>query len=157
MHHWIVARTENNRVTTALRFLTLSNHAYYAPRARMLTTSRAEIHPLLFSPYIFVEMIDGQYGPIKRTLGIASVVLRGDTPAIVPPTIMTALRRRKNANGLINVAPRLRRGTRVQIARRRRDHVPERFMVFLKDERNQACPALASGGMKRANDNYHQR
>ena len=113
----IVARIENNRAATALRFLDLAHITYYAPRARLLSTNRRELHPLLFAPYIFVvEMIEGQYGPIKRSIGIPSVVLRGDRPAIVHPTVISALRKRER-NGLVDLAPRMRKGTRVQITR----------------------------------------
>ena len=112
---WVVARLENNRTAVALRFLELSGYAHYAPRARTFTSNRREIHPLLFAPYIFVEMIDGQWGPIKRTHGIDSIVLRGDSPAIVPPQIISALRKRENKNGLVDLAPRMRKGIRVTI------------------------------------------
>lgn len=112
---WIVARIENNRTAVALRYLTLQNFTHYAPRARTFTSNRREIHPLLFNPYIFVEMIDDQWGPIRRTYGIQSVVLRGDTPALVPPQIISALRKRKNRFGLVDLAPRLRKGIRVAI------------------------------------------
>lgn len=106
---WIVASIENNRTNIALRFLTLGGHTFYAPRAN------SERHRLLFSPYIFVEMINGQYRTIRCTPGVRSVVLRGDSPAIVPHAVITALKCRENRHGTIDITPRLRRGMKVQI------------------------------------------
>jgi transcription antitermination factor NusG len=117
---WIVCRAELNRAAVAYRFLDLGGHLYYAPRARIRSrvyyrgrmVERAPV-TLLFADYLFVQCHD--WGPVRRTFGIHSVVMRGEAPAIVPPAIIAGLRAREDQNGLVELVPDMRKGTRVQI------------------------------------------
>lgn len=115
-HSWIVARLEHPfREKIALRFLELAHHNFYCPRTRVVSPKQFVYVALLFNPYFFVEVDDLHWGDIRRSTGIASLIMRNGAPAVVPPAVITALRQRENRHGLIDVVPAMRRGRRVAI------------------------------------------
>jgi transcription antitermination factor NusG len=74
-----------------------------------------------FPRYLFVAIGPGQsFGPVNRTIGVASIVHRGDEPLWIPDPVIAELRSRGNAAGLIGpeeIRKRalLKRGSQVRI------------------------------------------
>jgi transcriptional antiterminator RfaH len=55
-----------------------------------------------FPRYLFVGIGPGQsFGPVNRTIGVASIVQSGDEPLEIPEPVIADLRSRGNAAGLI--------------------------------------------------------
>jgi transcription antitermination factor NusG len=110
---WMAHRRleEHGYETLYLHFLGIVRHA------------RRQIAVLkpYFPRYLFVAIKPGQsFGPVNRTIGVASIVHRGDEPLWIPDPVIAELRSRGNAAGLIGpeeVRKRalLKRGSEVRI------------------------------------------
>lgn len=81
----------------------LSNQGYdvYRPLAKHLKTSRGkkvEVVGSLFPRYIFISMQDGidDWGPIRSTLGVQSVVKFGLKAAKIDSTVINEIRARED-------------------------------------------------------------
>jgi transcriptional antiterminator RfaH len=61
----------------------------------------------LFPRYLFVavDMTSQRWLSIRSTIGVTRLVCDGDRPAAVPVAVFEALKRREDANGLIQLDP----------------------------------------------------
>ena len=94
----------------------------YLPRVRETRRragQRIEVIAPLFPRYLFIHLDEqfDNWGPIRSTLGVVSLVRFGQVPARVPEELLEMLRRREDAEGLHVIEPRpLKPGTRVRVA-----------------------------------------
>jgi transcription antitermination factor NusG len=98
-------------------FLHFNDVTRHARREREVTRA-------LFPRYVFAGASDGFWVPeINRTIGVSTVVLRGDQPLEVPVAVIEELRQRGDKKGLVAMAPeatkehrrRFRQGEQVRI------------------------------------------
>ncbi len=94
----------------------------YLPRVREIRRragQRVKVIAPLFPRYLFIHLDEqfDNWGPIRSTLGVVSLVRFGQLPARVPDELLELLRRREDAEGLQAIEPRpLKPGTRVRVA-----------------------------------------
>ena len=67
----------------------------------------------LFPSYLFVG-IESRWRPLLSTFGVATVIMAGESPGIVPHAVIEQLRSRLDIDGLVRL-PKRQRGDRVQI------------------------------------------
>jgi transcriptional antiterminator RfaH len=103
---WICARLELHRERVAQRFLELGGYAVYIPYVReyvIRRRRRIERVVPLFPAYGFVQLAETQgWSGVRWTIGVAAILMGGDSPAIVPDTILDAIRRRER-NGTVEL------------------------------------------------------
>jgi transcriptional antiterminator RfaH len=103
---WICVRLELQRERVAKHFLQLAGYAVYIPlvRERVIRRHRRieRVVPL-FPAYGFVGLADtqGWYGA-RWSIGVAAILMGGDSPAAVPDTVLDAIRRRE-VNGAVEL------------------------------------------------------
>jgi len=95
--------------------------AFYLPVIKDIVTIRGRksaVSRPLFGRYIFV-FIQDQWRSLLSTIGIASVVMRGDKPACIPSKVIDDIRAREDKEGFVrlrkNEKEKFERGTRVRI------------------------------------------
>jgi transcriptional antiterminator RfaH len=115
---WIVARTQSQRENFAAERCIEQGFTIFLPKIQ--ETSSRELHRLaiarpLFPTYLFIQ-IEQRWRPLLSTFGIRSVIMRGESPDIVPPGVIEQLRRRQDTDGFIEL-PKRPRGDRIRIRR----------------------------------------
>lgn len=109
MRRWVVARTQPNRASWAAENILRQFAEPYLPKCAekvkvgKLYETRAR---LLFPGYIFVRLLDGRWRFLLGTYGVASVIMMGSEPAIVPDADILRLKRYEDIDGLIHL-PRI--------------------------------------------------
>lgn len=97
---WIAVRTKPRRERWVTENLTRNGQEFYYPRVLDAgRTNRPRIFSM-FPNYLFVRMIEGQWGMIRSTLGVAYVLCCGHRPAIVPEPLIEDIKRRER-KGLV--------------------------------------------------------
>jgi transcriptional antiterminator RfaH len=104
--YWSCAQLQPNRVRLALHFLELNGFATYCPR---VYTEGRSLPDYLFPGYAFVS-IESQWHIVRRTPGVAKLVMHDDQPARVADRVIADLRSREAADGLVHL-----RGDRIRI------------------------------------------
>ena len=73
----------------------------------------------MFPRYLFIHLGTGvdDWGPIRSTLGVSTLVRFGQTPARVPDVLIHALRNKEGADG-VQILPSniLKKGQKIRIA-----------------------------------------
>lgn len=87
--------------------LNLERQAYrtYLPlmrQARRRNGRKVSVIAAMFPRYLFIRLNEetDNWGPIRSTLGVVSVVRFGQTPAAVPDALIEFLRKREDADGV---------------------------------------------------------
>lgn len=118
---WYLVYTKPRQERIARTNLERQGYEVYLPltrEQRRRQGKRAILITPLFPRYLFIHL-DRQtdnWGPIRSTLGVVSLVKFTHTPAPVPEDLVLALHAREDAEGLLPPAEsRLRRGSRVRI------------------------------------------
>mgnify|MGYP003444920334 CR=1 FL=1 len=119
---WYLVYAKPRQEEIALMNLERQGYAAYLPRVRQQRRRRGQrvavVEPL-FPRYLFIHL-DTQtdnWGPIRSTLGVASLVRFGPEPARVPDELIDFLRAREGREGLHDWAePDYRPGDRVRVA-----------------------------------------
>jgi transcriptional antiterminator RfaH len=119
---WYLVYAKPRQEEVALVNLERQGYATYLPRVRQQRRRRGQrvdvVEPL-FPRYLFIHL-DTQtdnWGPIRSTLGVASLVRFGPEPARVPDDLIEFLKAREGREGLHDWAePDYRAGDRVRVA-----------------------------------------
>jgi transcriptional antiterminator RfaH len=86
--------------------LRLLDYDCYCPRLRIprISTARKkyEIFPPLFSSYIFILIVDGQFYRARWAPYVSRIIYSGQVPAVVPVELINEIRSRET-NGAIDV------------------------------------------------------
>lgn len=119
---WYLVYTKPRQEEVALANLVRQGYGAYLPRARQARRRqgrRLEVVEPLFPRYLFIYLDAGtdNWGPIRSTVGVASLVRFGQEPARVPQALVEFLKEREGAEGLHEWAtPELQAGDRVRVA-----------------------------------------
>jgi len=118
---WYLVYCKPRGEATAKRNLERQGYETYLPLARQLRKRegrRAAVIGPMFPRYLFIHLSTetDNWGPIRSTLGVVSVVRFGHAPAMVPDPLIDALKGREDEGG-VQVLPsdNYARGTRVRI------------------------------------------
>lgn len=119
---WFVAKTKAQRERWAAENIARQGFEPYTPMTMteevVRGQKRQKLQPL-FPSYLFVRT-DGRWRCITGTFGVASIVMQGQSPAIMPDSAIEQLRARENASGVIVLpkpnASRFAQGDAVRIS-----------------------------------------
>jgi transcriptional antiterminator RfaH len=119
---WYLVYAKPRREMVAQANLARQGYEIYLPlirQARKRQGRRVTVVGPMFPRYLFIHL-DSQsdnWGPIRSTLGVASLVRFGQHAAQLPDDLVTALRRREDMQG-VQVLPtkEFRPGSRVRIS-----------------------------------------
>lgn len=119
---WYLVYTKPRQEEIAVTNLARQAYGVYLPhvrQARKRQGRRVMVVEPLFPRYLFISL-DAQtdnWGPIRSTLGVASLVRFGQEPARVPDQLITFLKTREDTEGLHDWAePVFEAGHRVRVA-----------------------------------------
>lgn len=118
---WYLVYCKPRQETTAQRNLQRQQYVTYLPRvrqARRRAGRQISLITPMFPRYLFINLDreNDNWGPIRSTLGVVSLVRFGSAPAAVPDDLVELLRQREDAEG-IQVLPveQYQRGAKVRI------------------------------------------
>ena len=111
LSRWYVAQTQPNAESKAVTHLNRQGFTTYLPRymKRRRHARRVEVVSApLFPRYLFVEIDTAiqRWRSIYSTVGVSQLVCTGDTPTPVLNQVVTLLKDRENAAGLIELERR---------------------------------------------------
>ena len=118
---WYLVYTKPRQEAVAKTNLMRQHYETYLPLARALRRRqgrRITVVEPLFARYLFVHLDQrtDNWGPIRSTLGVVSIVRFGQTPAEVPDDLVAFLRAREDQDGIqVIPAEEYRRGARVRV------------------------------------------
>ena len=119
---WYVAQTHVHAESKATFHLRRQGFQVYLPRytkrrrhARRVDTVAAPLFPRYL--FVSVDMATQRWHSIRSTIGITRLVTNGEVPAMVPEAIIEGLRRREDANGLVQLErrPRFASGDKIRV------------------------------------------
>jgi transcriptional antiterminator RfaH len=120
---WYLVYTKPRQEEVALTNLVRQGYGAYLPRVRQVRRRqgrRREVVEPLFPRYLFIHLDAGtdNWGPIRSTVGVASLVRFGQEPGRVPDSLVEFLRKQEDAEGLHEwaVSDELTPGARVRVA-----------------------------------------
>jgi transcriptional antiterminator RfaH len=120
--NWYLVYCKPRQEAVARSNLDRQGYKTYLPLIREMRRRagrRVEAVAPMFPRYLFIQLSTetDDWGPIRSTLGVASLVRFGQLPTTVPGVLIEQLRRREDADGL-HKAPigEYQRGARVRIA-----------------------------------------
>lgn len=119
---WYLVYTKPRQEEVALTNLVRQGYGAYLPRARHWRRRqgrRIQVVEPLFPRYLFIRLDThtDNWGPIRSTLGVASLVRFGPEPAQIPDDLVSYLRERESEQGLHDWAePEFAAGDRVRVA-----------------------------------------
>jgi len=119
---WYLVYTKPRQEEIALTNLHRQGYGVYLPRvrqARKRQGRRTMVVEPLFPRYLFIHLDThtDNWGPIRSTLGVASLVRFGREPARIPDELVVFLRTREGEAGLHEWAEQsYRAGDRVRVA-----------------------------------------
>jgi transcriptional antiterminator RfaH len=102
---WYLVYTKPRGEQTALENLSRQGYSVYLPRVRIRRRRGSRyvfrVEPL-FPRYLFIHLNPGKddWGPIRSTLGVSSLVRFGGIPAAVPEGFVRMLQEREDEHGL---------------------------------------------------------
>lgn len=118
---WYLVYCKPRQEVTAQRNLERQRYATYLPRvrqARRRAGRKVSAVTPMFPRYLFIllDQKTDNWGPIRSTLGVVSLVRFGSAPAVVPDDLVELLRQREDNEG-IQVLPveQYPRGAKVRI------------------------------------------
>lgn len=102
---WYLVYCKPRQETTAHCNLERQGYTAYLPRVRQSRRRgghRAAIITPMFPRYLFIRLSDetDNWGPIRSTLGVVSLVRFGAQPASVPENLIELLRQREDDDGI---------------------------------------------------------
>lgn len=119
--HWYLVYCKPRQETVARENLARQGYETYLPfmrDARRRQGRRVSVIAPMFPRYLFVHLSSqtDNWGPIRSTLGVVSIVRFGREAARVPDSLMAALRSREDTQG-IQILPieEYKPGSRVRI------------------------------------------
>ena len=119
---WYVVQTHPHAETKAAWHLQRQAFETYLPRylkKRRHARRFDNVAAPLFPRYLFVavDMTTQRWLSIRSTIGVTRLVCDGDRPASVPIGVLDALKRREDANGLVqlDLRPRFLPGDKVSV------------------------------------------
>lgn len=119
---WYLVYTRPRQENIALTNLARQGYGVYLPRVRQMRKRQGRRVPVvepLFPRYLFIQL-DTQsdnWGPIRSTLGVSSLVRFGHEPAKVPDDLVGFLQEKEGQHGLHAWAePAYKTGDRVRVA-----------------------------------------
>lgn len=118
---WIVVNSQPNRERLAVDQLTNQSYKTYCPmirrRIRHARQMRDVLRPL-FPGYLFVAIDPARerWRPILSTLGVRTIIRNGDTPSLVDPELISALRAREVGGAVIKPETRYQIGDEVKMS-----------------------------------------
>lgn len=119
---WYLVYCKPRQERVAVENLERQGYETYLPRVRETRRragQRVKVIAPLFPRYLFIHLDEefDNWGPIRSTLGVVSLVRFGQLPARVPDELLDLLRRREDAEGLQAIDPQpLKAGMRVRVA-----------------------------------------
>lgn len=121
-NRWFVVHTHVNAEAKAARNLLLQGFEVYFPRylkRRCHARKVDEVAAPLFPRYMFVQIDMGKqrWRSIQSTSGVASLVLNGSEPAIVPSPVLRSLIEREDESGYVRLdeRPTFAQGDKVRV------------------------------------------
>jgi len=118
---WYLVYTKPRQERVARTNLGRQGYEIYLPLMRQSLRRRGRrttsVVPM-FPRYLFIHLDQStdNWGPIRSTLGVISLVRFSHTPTPVPDNLILVLRAREGVDGILQVAHRpLRRGSKVRI------------------------------------------
>lgn len=118
---WYLVYCKPRQELTARRNLERQGYATYLPLARQGRRRGGRVSSVvapMFPRYLFIRLNEqtDNWGPIRSTIGVVSLVRFGALPAAVPDRLVALLRAREDEKG-IQVLPlaQFRRGAKVRI------------------------------------------
>lgn len=119
---WYLVYTKPRQETLAQANLERQDYGVYLPKVRQLRRRQgkqeAVVEPL-FPRYLFINL-DTQsdnWGPIRSTFGVSSLVRFGSEPAQVPDALVAHLKAQEGQEGLHDWAvPKINVGDKVRVA-----------------------------------------
>ena len=115
---WIVLRSHPQRENFAAECVSQQGYAVFLPRVLEYSGRGAHRFALakpLFPSYLFVG-VESRWRPLLSTFGVAAVIMAGETPGVVPLSVIEQLHSRLDVDGFVRL-PKRQRGDRVQIMR----------------------------------------
>lgn len=117
---WSVVQTYPNASARVCNNLSRQRFEFYNPvftqrvKVRGVTISRSV---QLFQDYVFVFVVD-RWRALKSTLGVAEVLMAGETPAVVPARAIAKLKAAEDDDGVVILGKSgFELGQRVQVRR----------------------------------------
>lgn len=107
---WYLVYTKPRQESVARTNLARQGYETYLPMMRQTRRQRGRRRTLIspmFPRYLFVHLdrTTDDWGPIRSTLGVVSVVRFGQLPAEAPDDLVTLLRSREDEEGIQTVTP----------------------------------------------------
>lgn len=105
MKNWYLVYTKPRGERLAKEHLERQGYKIYLPlvsvRRRYKERTRRKIEPL-FPRYLFIHLSDttDDWGPIRSTIGVSSLVHFGNMPAKIPNLLIERIRLREDSEGL---------------------------------------------------------
>ncbi len=119
---WYLVYTKPRQEALAQANLVRQGYGVYLPKVRLMRRRRgrqeAVVEPL-FPRYLFIHLDtqNDNWGPIRSTFGVASLVRFGAEPAQVPDALVAQLKAQEGQEGLHEWAePKIKVGDRVRVA-----------------------------------------
>jgi len=103
---WVVARTKSQREKWAAENVVRQGGEPYLPKTvstKVVKGKKKLCEEWLFPTYMFVKTT-GQWRYLLGTFGITSIIMWGQTPAIMPEREIIKLRQREDEDGMIRLA-----------------------------------------------------
>lgn len=121
-HRWYVVQSQPNAELKAVAHLNRQGFVTYLPRylKRRRHARRVDIVAApLFPRYLFVaiDMKATRWRSIYSTVGVSRMVCSGDLPTPIPNQIVTTLKAREDASGLVHLEhqPSFRAGDKIRV------------------------------------------
>lgn len=118
---WYLVYSKPRQETVAQLNLERQGYEVYLPRVRQPRRSKGRATSIvtpMFPRYLFIRLDreTDDWGPIRSTFGVVSIVRFGQAPASVPDDLIAVLRSREDREG-IQVLPveEYRRGAKIRI------------------------------------------
>lgn len=118
---WYLVYTKPRQESVARTNLARQGYETYLPMMRQTRRQRGRRRTLIspmFPRYLFVHLdrTTDNWGPIRSTLGVVSIVRFGQMPAEAPKDLVTLLRSREDEEGVQTVTPsEIKPGSKVRI------------------------------------------
>ena len=105
MKFWYLIYTKPNQEEVAKKNLERQAYAVYLPMSLIRCKKRGKVQRIIdvmFPRYLFIHLDDTteDWGPIRSTIGVSTLVHFGVSPAKIPDNLIRALRDRENSEGV---------------------------------------------------------
>ena len=105
MKFWYLIHTKPRQEELAKEHLERQNYSVYLPMAVVRRKRRGKsvrVVEAMFLRYLFIYLSDetDDWGPIRSTIGVSSLIRFGIEPAKIPQTLIDALIARENSEGI---------------------------------------------------------